>query len=315
MRFLQLLFHAHPIITDADSTLQAFEQNGSLVIDQPDKTITFLLCTANKYALICDGITQTLVNGSLAVLFPDKHYEIKALPQQDRHSAYCMFCIRVVIPDLCVVYCDTAVGHTLTYATQFDTENNKLLLPEFFQFDEKQYQFERLLFEQLVNHYYTNSVSEGYLSIARWYEISAHLDSYTRIALRQQMENASAAPRVPSNGRYVRLTNKYIKEHYQEHLSIPVISATLNISPNYLSAIYKKETGSSITDYINSFRICKLRELLLSNAYIPLSELCVQAGIQDTRYARRLFKKYFGITIQQLLHSENAATAKDDQTS
>ena len=59
----------------------------------------------------------------------------------------------------------------------------------------------------------------------------------------------------------------YIKKHYNEKISVDQIANIISYSPNYLCTIFKKETDTSLTEYINQIRIENAKQLL--NKYQP----------------------------------------------
>ncbi len=303
MRFLQLDFRSHPIIVEADSVKQTQETVEQYELEQPDKTLTLIFNTAFSYEMRNAEGTQILRPGEIAVLFPCRYYVLSPLWESSDITENRMIRIRVLLSDLSVVYCDTDDGHTLSYVTQMDTDNSRLLFPEHICPDDKVYQSLVHLSQKMIAHYYADTVSERYLAIARWYEIAALLDTTARSALLEQQLLQSQS-NIPSNSLYIRRAKQYIREHYKEHLSLSGIAYILKLSPNYLSAIFKKETGSSITEYISYYRIQKLRELLFNETQTNLSELCHAVGFTDKRYAQRLFKKYFGVTMQECIRAE-----------
>lgn len=48
---------------------------------------------------------------------------------------------------------------------------------------------------------------------------------------------------------------QYINDHITEKLTVPKLAELVYVHPNYLSYLFKKETGKSISDYIKSRRI------------------------------------------------------------
>ena len=81
-------------------------------------------------------------------------------------------------------------------------------------------------------------------------------------------------------------------------LSLRTISHALNISSSYLSTSFKKETGQTITDYINRRRISHAKHLLRSTA-LQVQTVAQQCGIIDVHYFSKVFKKIVGITPKQ----------------
>lgn len=91
---------------------------------------------------------------------------------------------------------------------------------------------------------------------------------------------------------------KYIEEHYQEKLSLDFLAGYVNFSPSYLTRVFKKETGRTISDYVNEYKINKAAELLLYQDML-VKEAAIGIGIDDQYYFSKLFKKYKGETPSQ----------------
>ena len=87
---------------------------------------------------------------------------------------------------------------------------------------------------------------------------------------------------------------RYIQIHFREQgLSLTRIADDLGISGPYLSAIFKKAIGMSVTQYITMIRLNKAREMLLVGDR-DIHTVAVQVGFNDEFYFSRCFKKYFG---------------------
>lgn len=126
---------------------------------------------------------------------------------------------------------------------------------------------------------------------------------------------------VSSQGEYERMTNEMIRKYcllvqnYSTRGYSPVIQKVTNhinlnlsqdislknlakeysVSASYLSALFKKEMGLTITDYTNQQRI-RRAIILLNSTNLPISDIAFVCGIYDTSYFRKLFKKYVGKT-------------------
>lgn len=74
-------------------------------------------------------------------------------------------------------------------------------------------------------------------------------------------------------------------------LSLRTIASALNINGSYLSDLFKKETGKTITDYINQKRINRATRLL-STTRLQVQTIAQHCGISDVNYFSKLFKKY-----------------------
>jgi two-component system, response regulator YesN len=88
----------------------------------------------------------------------------------------------------------------------------------------------------------------------------------------------------------------YIQKNYSNRsLPISLISDSLNLTPAYLCQVFKKETGKTINDYLNEYRIEKSKELL-KNRGVKLYEVSHNSGYNDVKYFTKTFKKFTGIT-------------------
>lgn len=84
----------------------------------------------------------------------------------------------------------------------------------------------------------------------------------------------------------------YIDEHLTEHLSLETIARTLSMDKYYLSHLFKKETESSIFQYILVKRVALSKDLLSQG--FTVTEACQQAGFNDYSNFIRSFKKITG---------------------
>lgn len=85
----------------------------------------------------------------------------------------------------------------------------------------------------------------------------------------------------------------YIREHYQEKITLADIAEATHVSPGYLSRYYKNRTGEKLFDTINAMRIDKAKALL-ENGCRKIYEVASATGFDDTAYFSKVFKKYAG---------------------
>lgn len=78
-------------------------------------------------------------------------------------------------------------------------------------------------------------------------------------------------------------------------LSLNALATQLCVNASHLSAIFKKETGTTLTDYVNHKRI-KESLIYLNGTTMQIQDICPLIGISDLNYFTKLFKKYMGQT-------------------
>ena len=92
------------------------------------------------------------------------------------------------------------------------------------------------------------------------------------------------------------LVISYINEHYTDNtLCLNDIAASANVSPAYLSALFKKNQGISISDFITSQRISAAARYLSATS-MSLKEISLKCGYANQYYFSTSFKKKMGIT-------------------
>lgn len=83
----------------------------------------------------------------------------------------------------------------------------------------------------------------------------------------------------------------YIHNNYMEDIYLDLIATKLNISPNYLSTLFKDKTGVNFIDYINSIRVDKAKELLVTGTK-KVIEIASVTGFKSIQSFIRTFKRY-----------------------
>lgn len=118
--------------------------------------------------------------------------------------------------------------------------------------------------------------------------------SYCRLVNKHSMKNYSAP---------VQKAIIYIDSDLTADLSLSAIADNLNISPGYLSALFKKETGQTLTEHVNRKRI-KNAMLLLETTKLQIQTIAQYCGIIDMQYFSKMFKKYTGTTPKRYRESK-----------
>ncbi|GAB6928750.1 hypothetical protein JCM10914A_27330 [Paenibacillus sp. JCM 10914] len=102
------------------------------------------------------------------------------------------------------------------------------------------------------------------------------------------------------SNRIVENTRQYIEHHYrQKGLTIHEVARNNHVSPNYLSYLFKKYTGSSLWEYVVKLRMEESRALIL-NTDLRRYEIAEQVGYESPEHFSKIFKKYFGVSPSEL---------------
>ncbi|MED3574168.1 helix-turn-helix domain-containing protein [Cytobacillus praedii] len=90
----------------------------------------------------------------------------------------------------------------------------------------------------------------------------------------------------------------YIYNHLYGDISLDHLAEICHLSPNYLSSLFKKEVGISISEFIQQLRIDEAKKLLDLTNY-SIAEIGTFLNFNDQSYFIKTFKKHTGFTPKQ----------------
>lgn len=97
---------------------------------------------------------------------------------------------------------------------------------------------------------------------------------------------------------YTERCKTYIFSHLHETIHVQAIADQLNLNANYVSEIFHKYEGITITEYIHREKIKLAQNLLIYSRY-SYSEIAAYLGYSSQSHLGRQFKKYTGMTMGQ----------------
>lgn len=97
------------------------------------------------------------------------------------------------------------------------------------------------------------------------------------------------------NSQIVREMITYIREGYAGNLKLASLARELNYNSDYLSQIFKKDTGKNFNTYLIEVRMEKAKELLLQGNY-KIREVAEAVGYTNEMYFSTAFKGYTGVS-------------------
>jgi two-component system sensor histidine kinase YesM len=102
-----------------------------------------------------------------------------------------------------------------------------------------------------------------------------------------------------SQGAVVEKVKQIIADNISlSNLQREELAQMVYLSPGYLSRIFKKETGMSLSDYITRKRIVMAKQLL-SKTNLSITAIAERVGLSYASYFTKLFKENVGMTPQE----------------
>lgn len=93
----------------------------------------------------------------------------------------------------------------------------------------------------------------------------------------------------------IRKTREFLRTNYKKKIRLIDLSKAISLSPYYLSHIFKKETGSTLFEYLTKVRIEEAKRLL-ENTPWNITRISFEVGCSDQSYFCKVFKKSEGIS-------------------
>ena len=97
----------------------------------------------------------------------------------------------------------------------------------------------------------------------------------------------------------------YVERNYQNRISLEEVADYVNLNPQYLSRLVKKELGIGFTHYVTNLKIEKAKELL-SDTDLPVLNISLELSYNEPNYFCKVFKKVVGMTPMEYRASKSA---------
>ena len=97
---------------------------------------------------------------------------------------------------------------------------------------------------------------------------------------------------------YIRKALKYIRNNFTNYISVDMIAKELGVSNGYLHKLVKDETGKTLVEIINNYRVEKAKQLISTTSF-ALIDIAVECGFNNRQNFHHIFKKNAGMSPQE----------------
>lgn len=98
-----------------------------------------------------------------------------------------------------------------------------------------------------------------------------------------------------TNSRHISMCKEYIYSHIKERITIEDLADELGVSASYLSRLFKKETGDSVSAYIRKQKIDMAKNLLQYSDY-SMIDIANRLSFSSQSHFIQQFREYVGMT-------------------
>ncbi|WP_066320990.1 response regulator [Bacillus sp. FJAT-29814] len=88
---------------------------------------------------------------------------------------------------------------------------------------------------------------------------------------------------------------QFIMENYHKDITLETVAEHVNLSPYYVSKLFKEKSGTNFIDFLTECRIENAKRLM-GDPSKSLKEIAIDVGFHDPSYFSRVFKRSQGIS-------------------
>ena len=148
-----------------------------------------------------------------------------------------------------------------------------------------------MLFQQILKEY---SELQGLADQAA----ASYLSSIIQLLTQQDRYKKQRRFRFIDATSYSELSQtiiRYLEKHFGEDITLDGLAKLLGYNKSYLCVAFKKDTHSTIIDFLNMIRIRRAAELIVYSDH-SLTQVADICGFTSVSHFNRVFVKYVGIT-------------------
>lgn len=239
--------------------------------------------------------TETvMVNNNNYIL---KNSALSCVMAKDRREAFCEPRNPITIVSVAVELSDF-IFETCEITEADCNDKTKLLLPAFLEKLPLADELDLIKVLHEIIKLSPNNLENDVVFLSAFFKLLYKIDTITRNRINRKSEN---------NNYYIKKIDYIIESNYNQKITLQSVASELNISPIYLSKMYKDNCGINFSEQLLNVRM-KHAEKLLLDQNIPTLKVAELCGFCDESYFRKKFKQFFGMNVREYRQIKNGFT-------
>lgn len=119
---------------------------------------------------------------------------------------------------------------------------------------------------------------------------------YTEQILLLMIRNANTKKQESDGNVIVEHTMRYIQKNYASDIKLSAVAKLMNVSPEHLSRIFKKETSFGFSEYLTLYRLQRAEYILVNEPGRAICDIAYACGFNDSNYFSYRFKEQYGVS-------------------
>ena len=91
----------------------------------------------------------------------------------------------------------------------------------------------------------------------------------------------------------IEIIRQFVRDNLSSDISLEILSQQLQLTPNYIGALFRQATNMYFSDYVMRERMERAK-VLLADPLCKIYEVSAAVGYKNATYFSKLFKDYTG---------------------
>lgn len=232
--------------------------------------------------IIGDRVLEVKTN-DLILLKPDILHEANSIKLP--FSFLCIHFDLYVPKSINLLLRDSEGVYDIIPSRQLDYNKAVLEFPDYTYVNDASYIHQ--LMKRIIHE--KNTKRKGYKTVIKSLFVNVIIDLFRQYSTSKEHERLTPA---------IHAIVEYIKDNYMHNIKLSEIAEHVHLEPSYISSLFKKHSGFTVTEYIRMHRISIAKDLLLKTNR-KVEDIAHSTGFYDIQHFSKQFKEYEGITPSQ----------------